>query len=139
MELQFLEHERQRIRFEPRRERYGIHRERVKLRRQQEQFRFGQDYCSVKRAYRFQGGHRPGRANTNTLSSRDAGCWSVRGAPSLHQRVEECGNPSLAQHPWRPRGQVVEAVYQRFSTDGANHLNAEHLRSRWGEDRKSVV
>ncbi|CAL8337499.1 unnamed protein product [Boreogadus saida] len=90
MELQFLERERQRIRFERRRERYGIQRERVELRRQQEQFRFGQDYRSI------------------------------RGAPSLHQRVEECGNPSLAQRPWRPRGQVVEAVYHRFSTDGAS-------------------
>ena len=48
-----------------------------------------------------------------------------------------CGNPSLAQRPWRPRGQVVEAVYHRFSSDGAsksmgaNHWNAEHLRSSW--------
>ena len=37
MDLQFLERERQRIRFERRRERYGIQRERVELRRQQEQ------------------------------------------------------------------------------------------------------
>ena len=49
-----------------------------------------------------------------------------------------CGNPSLAQLPWRSWGQVVEAVYHRFPTDGAsknigaNHWNAEHLRSRWG-------
>ncbi|CAL8369773.1 unnamed protein product [Gadus morhua 'NCC'] len=120
MELQFLEREWQRIRFERRRERYGIQRERDKLRRQQEQLRFGQNYRSGKRAYRFQEGHRPGRANANTPSDHDPGCWSVRGAPSLHQRVEECGNPSLAQRPWRPRGQVVEAVYHRFSTDGAS-------------------
>ncbi|CAL8379833.1 unnamed protein product [Gadus morhua 'NCC'] len=119
MELQFLERERQRIRFERRRERYGIQRERVELRRQQEQLRFGQDYRSGKRSYRFQGGNWPGRANANTLSSHDPGGWSVRGAPSLHQRVEECGNPSRAQRPWRPRGQVVEAVYHRFSRDGA--------------------
>ena len=33
MDLQFLERERQRIRFERRRERYGIQRERVELRR----------------------------------------------------------------------------------------------------------
>ncbi|CAL8269635.1 unnamed protein product [Arctogadus glacialis] len=46
MELQFLERERQRVRFERRRERYGIQRERVELRRQQEQFRSGQDYHS---------------------------------------------------------------------------------------------
>ncbi|XP_056436540.1 ELKS/Rab6-interacting/CAST family member 1-like [Gadus chalcogrammus] len=118
MELQFLERERQRIRFERRRERYG--RERVELRRQQEQLRFGQDYRSGKRSYRFQGGHWPGRTNANTLSSHDPGCWSVRGAPSLHQSVEECGNPSQSQRPWRPRGQVVEAVYHRFSTDGAS-------------------
>ncbi|CAL8387260.1 unnamed protein product [Gadus morhua 'NCC'] len=118
MELQFLERERQRIRFEHRRERYG--RERVELRRQQEQLRFGQDYRSGKRSYRFQGGHWPGRTNANTLSSHDPGCWSVRGAPSLHQSVEECGNPSQAQRPWRPRGQGVEAVYHRFSTDGAS-------------------
>ncbi|CAL8406356.1 unnamed protein product [Arctogadus glacialis] len=120
MELQFLEREQQRIRFERRRERYGIQREQDKLRRQQEQLRFGQNYRSGKRAYRFQEGHKPGRANANTPSSHDPGCWSVRGAPSLHQRVEECGNPSLAQRPWRPRGQVVEAVYHRFSTDGAS-------------------
>ena len=120
MELQFLEREQQCIRFERRRERYGIQRERVKLRRQQEQLRFGQDYRSGKRSYRFQGGHWPGRTNANTLSSLDAGCWSVRGAPGLHQRVEECGNLSLAQRPWRPRGQVVEAVYHRFSKDGAS-------------------
>ncbi|CAL8369847.1 unnamed protein product [Gadus morhua 'NCC'] len=97
MELQFLERERQRIRFERPPEQYGIQREWVELRRQreqvelrwqQEQLRFGQIYRSRKRAY----------------------------------RVEECGNPSLAQHPWRPRGQVVEAVYHRFSTDGAIHM-----------------
>ncbi|CAL8343825.1 unnamed protein product [Arctogadus glacialis] len=82
MELQFLERERQRIRFERRRERYGIQRERDKLRRQQEQLRFGQNYRSGKRAYRFQEGHRPGRANANTPSSHDPGCWSVRDGAS---------------------------------------------------------
>ncbi|CAL8339236.1 unnamed protein product [Boreogadus saida] len=47
--------------------------------------------------------------------------------PSLHQRVEECGNPSMAQRPWRPRGQVVEAVYHRFSSDGASKsIGANH-------------
>ncbi|XP_030234867.1 ELKS/Rab6-interacting/CAST family member 1-like [Gadus morhua] len=127
MELQFLEREQQCIRFERRRERYGIQRERVKLRRQQEQLRFGPDYRSGKRSYRFQGGHWPGRTNANTLSSHDPGCWSVRGAPSLHQRVEECGNPSLAQRPWRPMGQVVDAVYHRFPTDGASkNIGANH-------------
>jgi hypothetical protein len=66
MELQFLERERQRIRFERRRERYGIQRERVKLRRQQEQLRFGQDYRSGKRSYRFQVGHWLGRVAGQT-------------------------------------------------------------------------
>ena len=105
LELQFLEREQQRIRFGRRRERYGIQRERDKLRRQQEQLRFGQDYRSGKRSYRFQGGHWPGRTNANTLSSHDPGCWSVRGAPSLHQRVEECGNPGPRQSgPGSPGG-----------------------------------
>ncbi|CAL8287003.1 unnamed protein product [Arctogadus glacialis] len=76
MELQFLERERQRIRYGRRRERYGIQRERDKLRRQQEQLRFGQDYRSGKRSY---------------------------------------------------RGQVVEAVYHRFPTDGASkNIGANH-------------
>ncbi|CAL8292972.1 unnamed protein product [Arctogadus glacialis] len=83
MELQFWGRERQRIRFALRREGYGIQRGRVELRRQQEHLRFGQEYGSGKRSYRFQGGHWPGRANANTLSSRDAGCWSVRDACEL--------------------------------------------------------
>ncbi|CAL8393809.1 unnamed protein product [Arctogadus glacialis] len=82
MELQFLERDRQRIRFGRRRERYGIQRERDKrerdkLRRQQEQLRFGQDYRSGKRSYRIQGGHWPGRTNANTLSSLDTGCCHI--------------------------------------------------------------
>ncbi|CAL8337231.1 unnamed protein product [Boreogadus saida] len=92
---------------------------------EQEQLCFGQYYRSGKRSYRFQGGHRPGW--TNTLSSREAHCWSVGGARRLHQRVEVCGNQSPAQRPWRPRGQVVEAVYHRFTTDGANKsIGANH-------------
>ncbi|CAL8396543.1 unnamed protein product [Gadus morhua 'NCC'] len=46
----------------------------------------------------------------------------IRGALRLRQRVEECGNPSLAQRPWRPMGQVVEAVYYKLPTDGDRFL-----------------
>ncbi|CAL8327605.1 unnamed protein product [Gadus morhua 'NCC'] len=94
MELQFLEHERQRIRFEPRRERYGIHRERVKLRRQQEQFRFGQDYCSVKRAYR----RRSVTAKRQSVVKR---MWVV-----------SSGSPGRSSHLWTVAFLILLQSYQ---------------------------
>ena len=103
---------------------------------QQEQPHYTQDCRSSKRPYMFQGDHGPGQANTR--SSRDVCRRLVIGHLRLHQRVEECGN-TLGQRPWKPRGQVLEGVYDQFAPDGAregigtgaNHLNAEYLRGRW--------
>ena len=71
--------------------------------------------------YRFKVDHRPGRehANANALSRRDACLWAIRGAPGLHQRVEECGNLARTQRPGKPRGQVIQGVYLPFPLEGA--------------------
>ena len=71
--------------------------------------------------YRFRVDHRPGRehANADALSRRDACLWAIRGAPGLHQRVEECGNPDRTQQPWKPRGQVIQGIYLPSPLEGA--------------------
>ena len=71
--------------------------------------------------YRFRVDHRPGRehANADALSRRDACLWAIRGAPGLHQRVEECGNPDRTQRPWKPRGQVIQGIYLPSPLEGA--------------------
>ena len=70
--------------------------------------------------YRFKVDHRPGRehANADALSRRDTCLWAVRGAPGLHLRGEECGNPAPTGRPLKPRGQVILAVYHPYPPRG---------------------
>ena len=90
--------------------------------------------------YRFKVDHRPGRehANADALSRRDACLWAVRGAPGLHLRGVECGNPAPTRRAWKPRGQVIRAVYHPFPPEGAKgrfekvplNANGRHLCTR---------
>ena len=90
--------------------------------------------------YRFKVDYRPGRehANADALSRRDACLWAVRGAPGLHLRGEECGNPAPSRRAWKPIGQVIRAVYHPFPPEGAKgrfgkvprNANGRHLCTR---------